>query len=574
MEKRTVLAIALSFIILMAFDYVYKKYYLPEEPPREEAAETAGAAPSGAAPSGAAPAVPSEPPAAGMIAPAAGMAASDTDTAAVGPNKVVVQTDLYSAVIDNRGAVLESWILHGYLSSSGGEFDMIAAGDKGETWSRPGSLYFEDDAITELANGQFYEVTVDGEPYSGGRLAPPVDVVLTLRRGDLQIRKQYSFHQENYTMNLAASFTRGGEGLRGRFFLGQDLGPIEEYIEGRRTELNATYFDSKKIQRESPPKDKQGDVTLSGNIRWIGLDMHYFTAIAIPDRPVASFDIRGYETKTDLNKDTLERSLLSIKVPVDGSLDCLLYIGPKKQSSLKAVTQYDLTGVIDYGMFSIIAMPLLSALQWIHRYVNNYGFAIILLTLILSLLLMPLRLKQMFSMKKMQAIQPQVKAIQERYKKYKKTDPKRGEMNQEVMALYKENKVNPMGGCLPLLVQFPLLIAFYSLLANSIELRQAPFIGWIQDLSAKDPNYVLPIVMGLTMFLSQKMTPMAPTADNSQAKMMQFLPIVFTFMFLTVSSGLNLYFLCSNIFQVGFQKVYELVAGEAKNGGKPKPGEK
>jgi YidC/Oxa1 family membrane protein insertase len=202
--------------------------------------------------------------------------------------------------------------------------------------------------------------------------------------------------------------------------------------------------------------------------------------------------------------------------------------------------------------------------------VNNYGYSIILLTLALSLLLLPLQLKQMFSMKKMQAIQPKVKAIQEKYKKYKRTDPKKAEMNQEVMALYREHKVNPMGGCLQLLVQMPLLFAFYSLLANSIELRQAPFIGWIHDLSAKDPSYVLPIVMGITMFLSQKITPMAPSADNSQAKMMQFLPIIFTFMFLSVSSGLNLYFLCSNIFQVGFQKVYELIAGGGSNDSKRK----
>ena len=174
----------------------------------------------------------------------------------------------------------------------------------------------------------------------------------------------------------------------------------------------------------------------------------------------------------------------------------------------------------------------------------------------------------MLSMKKMQVVQPKVKAIQERYKKYKKTDPKRAEMNREVMALYKEHNVNPMAGCLPLLVQMPLLFAFYRLLAVSIELRQAPFIFWIHDLSMKDPYYILPIVMGITMFVSQKMTPMAPTADSSQTKMMQYLPVIFTFMFLTVSSGLNLYFLCSNIFQVGFQKIAEKWMGDKKKDGK------
>ena len=239
-----------------------------------------------------------------------------------------------------------------------------------------------------------------------------------------------------------------------------------------------------------------------------------------------------------------------------------LYIGPKKQSDLEAVKSVDITGVIDYGMFKILVLPLLTALRWIHRYVHNYGLAIIILTFLLSILLFPLRLKQMLSMKKMQVVQPKVKAIQEKYKKYKKTDPKRAEMNQEVMKLYKEHNVNPLGGCLPLLLQFPLLFAFYSLLANSIELRHAPFIAWIQDLSVKDPYYILPIIMGITMFISQKMTPMTPGADPTQTKMMMFMPVVFTIMFFNVMSGLNLYFLCSNIFGVAFQKIFERWIGD------------
>jgi YidC/Oxa1 family membrane protein insertase len=203
-------------------------------------------------------------------------------------------------------------------------------------------------------------------------------------------------------------------------------------------------------------------------------------------------------------------------------------------------------------------------LKWIVRSAHNYGWAIIILTLLLTLLLFPFRLKQMVSMKKMAVVQPKVKEIQEKYRKYKKTDPRRAQMNQEVMALYKEHNVNPLGGCLPLLLQMPLLFAFYQLLASSIELRHAPFMGWIRDLSAKDPYYVLPIVMGITMIISQKMTPMAPGADPMQTRMMMMMPVVFTFMFLNVSSGLNLYFLCSNIFQVGFQKVAERWINDGK----------
>jgi len=252
-------------------------------------------------------------------------------------------------------------------------------------------------------------------------------------------------------------------------------------------------------------------------------------------------------------------------VVADNSVSYRLYLGPKSQAQLEAIRGADLSDVVNYGMFSIIVRPLLVALQFINQYARNYGVAIILLTFILTLALFPFRLKQMVSMKKMQALQPRIKEIQERYKRYKKADPKRAEMNQEIMAVYKENHVNPLGGCLPLLLQMPLLFAFYSLLAYSIDLRQAPFFWWIHDLSVKDPLYILPIVMGITMLISQKMTPMSPGADPTQAKMMMIMPVVFTIFFLNVSSGLNLYFLCSNVFQIAFQKIAERWMGDQQS---------
>ena len=564
MEKRTILAIALSFLVLMAFEYVNRKFLAPEESPqiveetpRETQINTGPAANA---------VVEKE------ITQETSLPVSETDTKAEGPLQVVIKGELYQATLDNRGGVLSSWILNEYQSSLRRDFEMIADGDKGEKWPHPGAVLFEDPDLTTTANEELYEVTVKGAPYySGMSLSAPVDVVLTLRRGDLAIRKIFSFNNDNYTVDLSATFEKGGRDLNGRLLLAQDIGPIEEHLEGRNAGLKAAYFNGNKVVRESPPGDDAGDVTISGNIVWVGLNMHYFTAIAIPDKSLPSFEIRGFEIiSTDLQNNNIERNLLSIKIPVDGTFDCQFYFGPKKQANLKSVPGHDLSGVIDYGMFSIIARPLLAALRWIHQYVNNYGFAIILLTLLLSILLFPLRLKQMLSMKKMQAVQPKVKTIQERYKKYKKTDPKRAEMNREIMALYKEHNVNPMSGCLPLLVQMPLLFAFYRLLSVSIELRQAPFIFWIQDLSAKDPYYVVPILMGVTMFLSQKMTPMAPTVDSSQMKMMQYLPVIFTFMFLSLSSGLNLYFLCSNIFQVGFQKIAERWMGDGRKDRKQK----
>ncbi len=390
---------------------------------------------------------------------------------------------------------------------------------------------------------------------------------MTLQKGGLRIIKTYNFFKDNYLVDCSFSIEQEGKPLTGRVLLGQDIGPEYEHLLNPSTQISTVFNADGKVKRESAPKDENQVQRVDGSLRWIGLDMHYFAIIAIPPRPVSEFEMQKRPVKTTgLDQKEVSRDLLRLTLPAPGFAQYELYLGPKAQSYLDSVKGTDLSGVIDYGMFWFLVRPLLAALKWIDQYAHNYGISIILLTL----LLFPIRLKQMMSMKKMQVVQPKVKEIQERYKKYKKTDPKRSQMNQEVMALYKEHNVNPLGGCLPLLVQMPLLFAFYQLLASSIELRQAPFIGWIQDLSQKDPYYVLPLVMGVTMLISQKMTPMAPGADPTQAKIMMIMPAVFTVMFLNVSSGLNLYFLCSNIFQIGFQKVAERWVGDSKPGPKPR----
>jgi YidC/Oxa1 family membrane protein insertase len=486
-----------------------------------------------------------------MPAPAV-LTAADTAASA---QTVAVETDIYRAVIDNRGAVLTSWELNKYKSAQNSVFEMIAGNREGQAQSFPGSMIFQDPSLTALANNELYQVSINGQSAGAAPLTPPVTVSLRLRRGDLAIEKRYSFAKDNYLVDLLATCERGGKALAGQFLLGEDLGPEQEHLQSS-AKLEAVYYAAGKVRREAPPKDESEIRKIEGEVRWVGLDMQYFAMIAIPDRSLSYFDIQKHPIKAvGLDGKEIDRDLLRVTTPVNGFLQYRIYLGPKKQSNLEAVKSADITGVINYGMFSILVLPLLASLRWIYQFIRNYGYAIIILTFLLSLLLFPFRLKQMISMKKMQVVQPKVKAIQDKYRRYKKTDPKRAEMNQEIMALYKEHNVNPLGGCIPLLLQFPLLFAFYSLLANSIELRQAPFIWWLHDLSAKDPYYVLPVIMGITMFISQKMTPMAPGTDPAQAKMMMVMPVVFTLMFFNVSSGLNLYFLCSNIFQVGFQKI-------------------
>ncbi len=557
MEKRALAAIALSILVLFGFRYLQEKRaeQLARTRPPVQRQAPAPPTPAPAIPAPA-PTTAEQPP-----APASGVrTASDTQAT---EQRVSIDGALYQAELDNRGALLTSWLLKDYRTRNKAEFQMIAANHMPETRPYPGALLFDDPKLTALANGEFYEVEIQGGSAQSGHLSAPVTVTMRLRRGDVQIEKSFHFLKDNYLVDFAVKVTRGDQYLPGWILLGQDIGPEYEHLLNPSAQLQALYDLGGKVKRETPPKEETPVSRGPGDIRWVGLDMHYFTIIAIPSKPLANFEMQKRPVKTTgLDQKEVNRDLLKITLPTSGQSAFELYIGPKKQDSLDAVKSADLSGVIDYGMFWFLVRPLLAALVWIHQYVHNWGLAIILLTLLLTLLLFPFRLKQMLSMKKMQVVQPKIKEIQEKYKRYKKTDPKRAEMNQEIMAVYREHNVNPLGGCLPLLLQMPLLFAFYQLLAASIELRQAPFFGWLQDLSQKDPYYILPIIMGVTMLISQKMTPMTPGTDPTQAKMMMFMPVIFTVMFFNVSSGLNLYFLCSNIFQIAFQKIAERWVGD------------
>jgi YidC/Oxa1 family membrane protein insertase len=560
MEKRVLAAIALSIAILFAFRYFDERRAAELAKQRPPIPQQAPATAPVAAPAPA----PTPPPHAGAL-PEKPLPAE----ASALEQKVVVEGDLYRAVLDNRGGILSSWQLKNIKSAKGEIFDMVATNHMEER-PYPASLDFDDPALKTLANQETYAVEFENGKASGTALTAPATVVMRLRRGDVLIEKRFSFEAKNYLVGLTATLQRGNQPLRGRIVLGQDIGPEQEHLINPSIQLQAVSDIGGKIQRPALPKD-ENRFPVGGNVLWAGLDMQYFAVIAIPSQPLAGFEIQRKSVKTrGLGGEDLTRELIRLTIPAEGAAAYRIYLGPKMQENLEAVPGANLTSVIDYGMFSIIVKPLLVGLRYINQYTHNYGYAIIILTFVLTLLLFPLRIKQMVSMKKMQVLQPRIKEIQERFKRYKKTDPKRAEQNQEIMALYKEHKVNPLGGCLPLLLQMPLLFAFYSLLAYSIELRQAPFAGWLHDLAMKDPYYILPIVMGITMLISQKMTPMAPGTDPTQAKMMLIMPVVFTVFFLNVSSGLNLYFLCSNVFQIAFQKVAERWIGDQRSDRKSK----
>jgi YidC/Oxa1 family membrane protein insertase len=237
------------------------------------------------------------------------------------------------------------------------------------------------------------------------------------------------------------------------------------------------------------------------------------------------------------------------------------FVGPKDFDVLASVDR-DLVRSIDFGLFAWLVVPLLRALKWINVYVGNYGWSLIILTVLINLAMFPLRHKSVVSMRKMQEIQPEMKAIQDRYKDLKMSDPARAKMNQEVMELYKVRGVNPASGCVPMLLTLPVLYAFYSLLSVAIELRGAPFILQIHDLSAQDPYYVWPVLMALTMFVQQRMTP--ATGDPTQQKMMLFfMPIMMGTLFIRAASGLVIYWTISNMWGIFQQTVTNRIIGPA-----------
>lgn len=276
---------------------------------------------------------------------------------------------------------------------------------------------------------------------------------------------------------------------------------------------------------------------LEGTVNWIGYTSKYFLAAIMPQDPSSTSNLAGVIEKPN---DSIVETAMKMK----GGGNFRVFVGPKEFDYLKKFN-LQLDKSVDFGWFGVIARPLVQLLKFFNRYLHNYGLAIILVTILIKLVFYPLSQKSYQSMSKMKAIQPKIAKMKEKYKDDKARQQK------EMMDLYRTHKVNPFGGCLPIVVQIPVFFGLYRGLMVAIELRHAPFFWWIQDLAAKDPYYITPILMGITMLLQQKMSP--TTGDAMQAKMMLFMPIIFTFMFLNFPAGLVLYWLVNNILSIGQQ---------------------
>ncbi|MCL4811797.1 MAG: membrane protein insertase YidC [Vicinamibacteraceae bacterium] len=566
MEKRVLLAITLSFVVLFAYQALFVK---PKPAPAPASAPSAGRAAdarpgqAGAAPAGTPPAAgtaasvePSEAPTPAAPAPAAGAEPLVADT---GERDIVVDTPEFTAVFSNRGGVLTSYRLKTFLDDAGRPIDLVPSVVPSGA-ARPFDLVFDDAGLTARVAEALFKPSDDRVDVGAG------ERTLTFEyqdAGGLAVVKRFDFQQDGqpYLLLVNAQATQGGQMVPAALASGPGLGDIARAAGG------GSFFSPSYYQKTQGIFNQAGDVTRlssdqlaeqpvhEGTFSYIGHDDHYFLRVALTGDRHTRVTYQPMTVQTEAGP----RTLVSFDTRVRGGLsDVKVFLGPKQFDTLASVDR-ELTRTINFGIFAFLAVPLLRALNWVNDYVGNYGWAIIVLTAIINLLMLPLRHKSVVSMRKMQEIQPQVQAIQARYKHLKTTDPQRQKMNVEMMNLYREKGVNPASGCLPMLLTFPVLFAFYSLLSQAIEIRNAPFVGWIHDLSTFDPYYVTPLLMGASMVIQQRMTP--STADPVQQKVFMFMPILFTFMFLWAPSGLVIYWFTSNLWAIGQQVLTNKLIG-------------
>ena len=402
----------------------------------------------------------------------------------------------------------------------------------------PFSLAVTDASTTSTLNNALYAV----------RQANSNQVTFEYRtEAGLSATKAFAIEPGTYTVSLHVDLTVNNAAVVPTIQWGPGLGDSDSQTGRYAVKPEALFSADGKVNRVAASKiGSQPDY--DETFEYAGIDDHYFAVFAYkPGRARVLY--QPVQVPPPSGSKDPARDLMAFSLTPSAAGQALtFYAGPKDFDTLAAIDR-NLVKAINFGMFSVIVVPLLRTLNWIHAYVGNYGWTIFLLTILINVVLFPLNHKSVVSMRKMQEIQPEAKAIQDRYSKLLATDPGRQKMNQELMALYRDNGVNPASGCIPILLTLPVFLAFYSLLSTAIELRGAPFIGWITDLSLPDQYYVLPILVGISQIVTQWMTPQAG-ADPAQQRMMMIMPVVLIFVFVSTPSGALIYWLVGNVWRM------------------------
>ena len=546
-ELRILVASLLSFGVII----LWAKYFGPKppvQPPQtNRAVQSAPAVPGPATSPATSPA--KAPATATAIGPAAtGAVAVKIDSQ---ERSIVIENSLYRVEFSNHGAVVKSWQLKNYKDDAKPQrvLDVVHPDASQQTSGWPFSVVLDDEALQGAANGGLYQISS-----SESTLRAPTDVEFTWSDGHLEVTKHFRF-DHSYVVRVETSVKLNGSPIpAGIAWLGgfgdltvSNPAPVETvttfYSEGGKI----TSLPHKKLEG----LDKWGPGLWQGGKEFTGIEDRYFAAAFLPANGGApsAFETRYWKTSRTVQvngQDALEPVPQVATRTSAQPLALRVYVGPKDYDDLKKINP-PLHGLINFTWLEFIAEPLFHGLKWIHSYVPNWGWAIVVLTLVINMLLFPLRISSYKTTLKMQRVAPEIKAIQEKYKKYTMRDPRKAEMNKEVMAIYSREGINPVGGCFQMFLQMPVWFGLNTALRGAIEMRHATWL-WIVDLSSKDPFYILPVLMGVSMYLVSKMTPMTST-DPQQQMMMKIMPVSMAaiFMISPISSGLAVYILTSSV---------------------------
>jgi YidC/Oxa1 family membrane protein insertase len=557
-DRRLLLVFLVTFIVMLAFQPLLKKY-LPQPPAQPQQTQT----------------TPSQPASTASAASVASVPPGVTKQAS-SENETVIENDLYRITFTNKGAQVKSWILKKFDNEAqNGPLDLVNA-QASALFGYPLSLWTYDETLRNRLSSALYVASGDSNGEAGQILQAPATITFEYSDQDLAVRKTFHF-DESYVVNVETSVT----------YKGSPVAALPAWPAGFGDQATPAFYAAsfvdtqfnKNIQR-IPPRcgfslisrcnQVVGGATLFGPFHWAGPTDQYFAAVFIPEDPLTASmvtlnhpmpiarDPQKPDSKEVVNVDVIGAAVGNLRGPTVERI----FVGPKELEVLQKTpvpgvigANSNLTGIVDFGFFGTIAKALFLWLRWTyHHIVPNWGWAIVVQTLIISAALLPLRVTQMKSMLKMQRIAPQVKAIQEKYKKYSLRDPRKAGMNEEIGALYKKEDVNPAGGCLPMIIQLPFLWAFYGMLRTALDLRHAHWL-WIHDLSAADPIYILPILMVLSSLLTQKMTPQAGMDQQQQRMLNVMMPLMMGFIFFRLAAGLNLYYAIVNLIGIAQQSV-------------------
>jgi YidC/Oxa1 family membrane protein insertase len=571
-QVRGIIFVIVALIILFAFGRFYKPAPGPVSPaPQSNSAQTSPSADANSAASS-----PSATPSvagAGSVR-SAGPVANPAVVAASTEKTLVVESPLYFVEISNRGGVVKTWKLNKYMDDQQPPQPLDLVNDSvAQQLGWPFSLVLSDPALQASANSGLYQIETHAVPTEvvptgktktattalaveapAGEAVASAEVDMHWSDGHLDVTKKSKFDL-NYEVNVQVAATLDGKPLPVALAWRGGFGDKAVY---KAATLVTVYYNSAgKLNllqyKKLGVSGNQGQPAMQyGPLEYAGIEDQFFTAAFMPD----GTDLSLWHWTQDHAGDP--EAQMAVGSTAAGPLKVRMFVGPKDLGQLESLKP-SLSELVNFGWTGPVAKPLLWVLQMAHTKVPNWGWCIVIMTLVINIAMFPLKMKSWRSMQKMQKVAPEIRQIQDRYKKYSMSDPRKKKMNEEVMAVYGREGINPMGSCIPMLFQMPIWWALWRVLNGAIELRHAPWIGWIHDLSAMDPYYILPIGMTIMMYLMTKMTPQT-TVDPAQQKMMGLMPLFMGFIFFRLSSGLNLYMFTSNL--VGVAQQYYLNKSE------------